>query len=154
MKSEVLHVVIAALLLLVSCSDEQQTISPPKPKPISMSVMVSPRVTEFMQSAAVVLSLTNDSQEEVSLDFQCHDPFGYVIESQSGTFILRNIQECIDDPHALVLAAGETRTFDMGILATLAPDNYRVSAGMIEYTKEYPWVSNTFFVVPIGSSPH
>jgi hypothetical protein len=145
------------LMLLLSCSEEQsqeRPISPPASKPISMSVLVSPSVIRFAESATVLLSLSNDSPDEVSLDFKCQDPFGYVIKAESGSFTFSSIPVCFAPPHTIVLDVGETRTIAMPMTATLAPMTYDVSAGMMEYADEYPWVSTKLTVRPIGTPPN
>jgi len=138
-------------IVLVSCTDEQpkKIVIPPQPKPISMSVSVVPPEIRFLESATVVLSLTNDSPDEVPLDFECQDPFGYILKAVSGSFTSRNLPACFGPPHTIVLKVGETRTFAMTISSNLAPMSYEVRAGMMEYAEEYPWVSTRFLVRPL-----
>jgi hypothetical protein len=139
------------LILLISCSDEEpkQPLSPPPvPKYISMSVIVSPPVILFGENATVLLDITNDGPDDVSLDFKCRDPFGFVLKSEDGSFTFKSFPVCFGSPHTIVLEAGKTRTIRMTVPSTLAPTSYDVSAGMMEYEEEYPWVSTRLFVRP------
>ncbi len=152
MRSRVCLKAIATLLIvLVSCSEEESkrlTSPPPAPKYVSMSVMVSPPVVLFGESATVLLDITNDGPDDVSLDFKCQGAFGFLLKAEDGSFTFRSVPVCFASPHTIVLEAGTTRTIRMDVPSTLAPMRYDVSAGMMEYEEEYPWVSTKLSVRP------
>lgn len=139
------------VILLTSCSEEDPKpvfAPPPAPKYISMSVTVSPPIILFGQGATVVLDVTNTGPDSISLYFECDDPFAFILESEDGSFTFKSFSLCLGPPHAMVLAPGETRTARMATPSSLAPMIYFITAGMVEYEKEYPWVSTRLIVRP------
>jgi hypothetical protein len=144
-----LGVASAVLLLLASCSNEESTrVLAPSPPPLSVRVTVSPYIITFGTSADVVVEVTNETAKKVSLDFDCGETVGFVLETEDGSFVLKDPSTCYEFPHTLVLKAHETQTFRRSLPPSLAPRLYLVSGGITEHEKDYPWGTARLTVEP------
>ena len=137
-----------AFLVMVGCSeDETPTTPPPSQTGVQITLTVSPERVRVGQTVELTLEVMNHGPNEVELDFQCLDHFGFRIEDADGSMHLEFPGLCVIESHSLVMDPGWKKTLKHEIQGTLAPARYVVTGGILENEDAYPWKETALVVL-------